>query len=511
MNDAGPSQVHWHSLRTEDGEQQPQQPHHSFEELQAQVAQDAAEAAAAAAAKEAEFNAAASAEPAADGQYAASAASGEEEGEQDPTRLVNINEVFHTEAPDAEVQATPEEAPEPADAVEPAAEAEHADEAGQEENAYVDFQETTDLDTQQAQGDAEYVDYQDTVALGTNPQAGDDSEYVDYQETVALGTNPQSDESGSGLSVQAPADHFKTSELGTGGQSAMPAYGHHPVTQATPQEAFDFNYEQDTMVGSNSLISELFDNRRDPWQDTSNSWVASQTPTWQDAYKDPTSQLEQNDAANQSGDPLDRRPPHAAEFVLSLGGNVGGVLAALRDAVHKLQDTPGIELTDVAPLARTAAVTRPDQEPQPDYLNTVIVGLTGLSPRELLAVCHRLEDEAGRVRTERWGIRTLDVDIICYEGVTSDAPDLTLPHPRAHERAFVLLPWSFADSELSLDGQDTAQLADVAPDRDGVRWLALDWLETDNLPTLPTGQYIEPPYADEDSDSSEDQSQDNGQ
>ncbi|MFV4709581.1 hypothetical protein ACNJU5_20860, partial [Mycobacterium tuberculosis] len=74
----------------------------------------------------------------------------------------------------------------------------------------------------------------------------------------------------------------------------MPAYGHHPVTQATPQEAFDFNYEQDTMVGSNSLISELFDNRRDPWQDASNSWVASQTPTWQDAYKDPTSQLEQN-------------------------------------------------------------------------------------------------------------------------------------------------------------------------------------------------------------------------
>ena len=275
--------------------------------------------------------------------------------------------------------------------------------------------------------------------------------------------------------------------------------------------ALDFNYEQDTMVGSNSLISELFDNRRDPWQDASNSWVASQTPTWQDAYKDPTTQLEQNDAANQSGDPLDRRPPHAAEFVLSLGGNVGGVLAALRDAVHKLQDTPGIELTDVAPLARTAAVTRPDQEAQPDYLNTVIVGLTGLSPRELLAVCHRLEDEAGRVRTEKWGIRTLDVDIICYEGVTSDAPDLTLPHPRAHERAFVLLPWSFADSELSLDGQDTAQLADVAPDRDGVRWLALDWLETDNLPTLPTGQYIEPPYADEDSDSSEDQSQDNGQ
>ena len=511
MNDAGPSQVHWHSLRTEDGEQQPQQPHHSFEELQAQVAQDAAEAAAAAAAKEAQQAAeAAGGEPVTDEEYAPSAASGEEEVAEDPTRLVNISEVFGSEAGGAEGEAKQDQAAE-AHAVEPAAEAEHADEAGQEENAYVDFQETTDLDTQQAQGDAEYVDYQDTVALGTNPQAGDDSEYVDYQETVALGTNPQSDESGSGLSVQAPADHFKTSELGTGGQSAMPAYGHHPVTQATPQEAFDFNYEQDTMVGSNSLISELFDNRRDPWQDASNSWVASQTPTWQDAYKDPTSQLEQNDAANQSGDPLDRRPPHAAEFVLSLGGNVGGVLAALRDAVHKLQDTPGIELTDVAPLARTAAVTRPDQEPQPDYLNTVIVGLTGLSPRELLAVCQRLEDEAGRVRTERWGIRTLDVDIICYEGVTSDAPDLTLPHPRAHERAFVLLPWSFADSELSLDGQDTAQLADVAPDRDGVRWLALDWLETDNLPTLPTGQYIEPPYADEDSDSSEDQSQDNGQ
>ena len=96
-----------------------------------------------------------------------SAASGEEEVAEDPTRLVNISEVFASEAGGAEGEAKQDQAAE-ANAVEPAAEAEHVDEAGQEENAYVDFQETADLDTKQAEDDAEYVDYQDTVALGTN-------------------------------------------------------------------------------------------------------------------------------------------------------------------------------------------------------------------------------------------------------------------------------------------------------------------------------------------------------
>ena len=99
------------------------------------------------------------------------------------------------------------------------------------------------------------------------------------------------------------------------------------------------------------------------------------------------------------------------------------------------------------------------------------------------------------MRTEPNGPRTLDADIIAYEGVTSTDPELTLPHPRAAQRAFVLVPWAEADPFAELANQSVSSLAEAAPDRDGVRWLALDWIDSDHLPTLPTGQYIAPPEA----------------
>ena len=192
-------------------------------------------------------------------------------------------------------------------------------------------------------------------------------------------------------------------------------------------------------------------------------------------------------------DPLAERPARPVSVVFGLGANVGGVVDSLRTAVQSLKAAEGIEVTQVAPLARTVAVVAEGAEPQPDYLNTVVTAMTTLSPRELLEVCQSLETAAGRVRTEPWGVRTLDVDLVDVEGVTSADPALSLPHPRAAERAFVLVPWSQADPFAELSGRSVSELAENAPDRGGLRWLAFDWLDSDALPDKPTGPYVEPP------------------
>lgn len=222
---------------------------------------------------------------------------------------------------------------------------------------------------------------------------------------------------------------------------------------------------------------------------------AEEPPAFEIAPQDEAApEAEQPEEAEPQVDPLDARPEgRPAEVVIALGGNVGGVVPALRQAVAALRETEGIEVTAVAPLARTQALTDPGAAPQPDYLNTVVLARTSLAPREVLDLCHQLEDAAGRVRTEHWGPRTLDADLVDYEGVTSDDAELTLPHPRAAERAFVLVPWSQADPFAELGGRVVATLAEEAPDRDGVRWLALDWIDSDHLPALPTGQYVAPP------------------
>ena len=196
-------------------------------------------------------------------------------------------------------------------------------------------------------------------------------------------------------------------------------------------------------------------------------------------------------------DPLSARPTRPVGVVFGLGANVGGVVDSLRTAVQSLKATEGIEVTQVAPLARTIAVVAEGAEPQPDYLNTVVTAMTTLAPRELLEVCQTLEIAAGRVRTEPWGVRTLDVDLIEVEGVTSSDPVLSLPHPRAAERAFVLVPWSQADPFAELAGRSVSELAENAPDRGGLRWLAFDWLDSESLPDKPTGPYVEPPVEQE--------------
>ena len=181
-------------------------------------------------------------------------------------------------------------------------------------------------------------------------------------------------------------------------------------------------------------------------------------------------------------DQLDERPGAPVDVVLAIGGNLGPVAETLRTAVHELTQVSGLEVTAVSPLARTAAVGGPDQ---PDYLNAVVLARTTLAPREVLRVCQGIENAHGRERSVRWGPRTLDIDVIVYGSVLAVTDDLELPHPRAHQRAFVLQPWAQADPEAvlpGLGGGPVAVLAETAPDRDGVRWLALDWL-TDPIPT----------------------------
>jgi 2-amino-4-hydroxy-6-hydroxymethyldihydropteridine diphosphokinase len=123
---------------------------------------------------------------------------------------------------------------------------------------------------------------------------------------------------------------------------------------------------------------------------------------------------------------------------LGLGSNLGDRAEHLRAAVDTLADPDaGLGFVAVSPAYETDPVSGPEQD---RYLNLVVELDTTCSPRELLAICHRLESAAGRVRAERWGPRTLDVDVLWIDGVTVDEPDLVVPHPRMWERRFVLAP-----------------------------------------------------------------------
>jgi len=135
--------------------------------------------------------------------------------------------------------------------------------------------------------------------------------------------------------------------------------------------------------------------------------------------------------------------------VLALGSNLGDRLAYLRLGVEAL-DGNGISATGVSGVFETSPVGGPEQD---NYLNAVLLGVTALPARQVLARCAAAESAAGRVRTVRWGPRTLDVDIITCDDETYADPDLTLPHPRAHERAFVLAPWLDVEPAAVLPGR----------------------------------------------------------
>jgi 2-amino-4-hydroxy-6-hydroxymethyldihydropteridine diphosphokinase len=154
--------------------------------------------------------------------------------------------------------------------------------------------------------------------------------------------------------------------------------------------------------------------------------------------------------------------------VLALGSNLGDRMETLQGALDALFDAPGMDFVAVSPVYATVPVGGPEQ---PEYLNAVIVIDTALPAQLILDRAHGVEEVYGRVREEVWGPRTLDVDVIVYGDQTSDDPRLTLPHPRAHERAFVLAPWHDVDPAAEIPGR--GRVADLLQKTglDGVRRL----------------------------------------
>lgn len=158
------------------------------------------------------------------------------------------------------------------------------------------------------------------------------------------------------------------------------------------------------------------------------------------------------------------RTPALRRAVLALGSNLGDRGELLQAAVGALRATPGVEVAAVSPVVESVAVKLTGADPSaPRYLNAVVLVDTLLAPLALLDHVHRIEHEHGRIRAERWGDRTLDIDIVDFAGLESADPTLTLPHPRAGERDFVLAPWLAVDPDAFLPGIGpvAAQLARI--------------------------------------------------
>ncbi|WP_411734534.1 2-amino-4-hydroxy-6-hydroxymethyldihydropteridine diphosphokinase [Paeniglutamicibacter sp.] len=153
--------------------------------------------------------------------------------------------------------------------------------------------------------------------------------------------------------------------------------------------------------------------------------------------------------------------------ILALGSNLGERAGTLQAAVAELAAAAGIELVGVSDTAVTKPVGGPAG--QPDFLNLVLRVNTTLAPLELLAACQEIELAHHRTREVRWGPRTLDIDVITYGDETSSDPVLTLPHPRASARGFVLLPWSWMEPGAVLAGTPVAELAAAAADTPGIK------------------------------------------
>ncbi|MEV4435873.1 2-amino-4-hydroxy-6-hydroxymethyldihydropteridine diphosphokinase [Streptomyces sp. NPDC049555] len=176
--------------------------------------------------------------------------------------------------------------------------------------------------------------------------------------------------------------------------------------------------------------------------------MSSSDPTVQPV---PASVVEQVDAAD-----ITLHNPKRA--VISIGSNLGNRLETLQGAIDALEDTPGLRVKAVSHVYETEP-WGVEAGSQPSYFNAVVLVKTTLPPDSLLERGHAIEEAFERVRDERWGPRTLDVDIVTYQDVVSDDPRLTLPHPRAHERAFVLVPWYDVDPEAVVPGHGA--LADL--------------------------------------------------
>ena len=128
---------------------------------------------------------------------------------------------------------------------------------------------------------------------------------------------------------------------------------------------------------------------------------------------------------------------HATTAYIGLGSNLGDRERTIHEALKALVERRGIEVTTVSKLLETAPIGGP---PQGNYINGVAEIRTTLSPRQLMQTLLEVEEQFGRVRTERWGPRRLDLDLLLFGDAVIETPDLQVPHPRMHERRFVLEP-----------------------------------------------------------------------
>jgi 2-amino-4-hydroxy-6-hydroxymethyldihydropteridine diphosphokinase len=164
---------------------------------------------------------------------------------------------------------------------------------------------------------------------------------------------------------------------------------------------------------------------------------------------------------------------------LALGGNLGKPQQALGQACRALTDHPQIKLRQASSLYRTPAVGGPPG--QPDYLNAVIEVTTELTPEQLLALSQQLEADTGRTRTVRWAPRTLDIDLLFFDNLTVNSASLDLPHPRLHERHFVLLPLVEIAPDLQHPhfSSSVTQLLERLPAAAGIVRLTEKWIDHD--------------------------------
>ena len=165
--------------------------------------------------------------------------------------------------------------------------------------------------------------------------------------------------------------------------------------------------------------------------------------------------------------------------VLGLGSNLGDRQDILQGAVDAIVGLPGVRVTAVSPVYETVPVGGPAQ---PDYLNAVVLADAARPARELLDRLHEIEAAFDRVRLLRWGPRTLDIDIIVFGSERSDDPELTLPHPRAHERAFVLAPWHDVDPDAALPGHGPVAELLAKADHSGLRLSDLGLVIPEGMP-----------------------------
>jgi 2-amino-4-hydroxy-6-hydroxymethyldihydropteridine diphosphokinase len=165
--------------------------------------------------------------------------------------------------------------------------------------------------------------------------------------------------------------------------------------------------------------------------------------------------------------------------VLALGSNLGDRQDILQGAVDAIVGLPGVRVTAVSPVYETVPVGGPEQ---PDYLNAVVLAQTTRTARELLDQVHEIEAAFDRVRVVRWGPRTLDIDIIVFDDERSVDPALTLPHPRAHERAFVLAPWRDVDPDAILPGHGPVAELLAEADQTGLRLARLSLVIPEGMP-----------------------------